>query len=161
MIPRAQIHHRFGEKCADIEVVRIFLPNRPHGLGIGLIERRAILRWRIGITVTQRFDQIALHRRRVFGILLCELKFLPRYFHRRWRHHRKINVRPACQSDSPMRHRTLRIEPCRFLERPNGCAVVEAVQKRESLIEISLRLRRIRRDLARVGTKPFEKWFLR
>jgi hypothetical protein len=30
LIPRAQIHHRFGEKRADIEVVRIFLPNRAH-----------------------------------------------------------------------------------------------------------------------------------
>ncbi len=47
-----------------------------------------------------------------------------------------------------MRHRTLRVESCRFLERSNGCAVVEAVQKRQSLIEISLRLRRIGRDLS-------------
>jgi hypothetical protein len=62
LIPRAQIHHRFGEKCADIEIVRIFLPTCAHGVGVGLIERRAILRRRVGITVTQRLDQIALHR---------------------------------------------------------------------------------------------------
>ena len=42
----------------------------------------------------------------------------------------------------------------------NGRAVVETVQKRQSLIEISLRLRRICRDLARIGTKPLKEWFL-
>ena len=63
LIPRAQVHHRFGEECAPTsEIVRIFLPNRAHGVGVSLIERRAILRRRIGITMTQRLDQIALHR---------------------------------------------------------------------------------------------------
>ena len=71
MIPRAQIHHRLGEKRADIRIVRIFLPNLAHRIGISLIERRAIFRLRIGVTMAERFDQIALYRRSVCPRFAC------------------------------------------------------------------------------------------
>ena len=47
-----------------------------------------------------------------------------------------------------MRHRAFRIEPRRFLERANRRAVIEAVKKREALIEIALRFWRLGRDFA-------------
>ena len=157
LIPGSQIHHGFGEKRADIGVVRILLPNRAHGVGISLIERRAVLRLRVGVTTTERFDQIALHWRRVFRILLSELEFLPRQLRRRWRHDRKINVRSTGERDSPMRHRAFRVELRRFLKRTNGCAMIKTMQKCQSLIEIALCFRRIGCDPARIGTEPFEK----
>ena len=65
LIPWAQIHHRLGEEDADILILRVSLPDFAHCIRIGLVERRAILRLRIGITMTERLDQIALDRRRV------------------------------------------------------------------------------------------------
>ena len=89
LIPRAQIHHRFREKHADILVVRIFLPDLAHRIGISLIERRAIFRLRIGVTMAERFDQVALDRRSVCRVLLRELQFLPRHLRGRRRHQRE------------------------------------------------------------------------
>ena len=60
-----------------------------------------------------------------------------------------------------MRHGAFRIEPRRCLKRTNRFAVVKAVIKGESLIEITLRLWRIGRDFAFVGAKPFEERLLR
>ena len=60
-----------------------------------------------------------------------------------------------------MRHRAFRIEPRRFLKRANRRAVIEAVKKGEALIEIALRLWRIGRDLARIGTESVEERLFR
>ena len=68
LIPRPQIHHRFGEKDADIGIVRICLPHFAHRIGIGVIERRAIFRLRIRVTMAERIDQLALDRRRVLRV---------------------------------------------------------------------------------------------
>ena len=77
LVPRPQIHHRLGKKDADLGIVRVSLPNLAHRVRVSLVERRAIFRLRIGITLTERFDQGALHRRGVFGVLLGKLQFRP------------------------------------------------------------------------------------
>jgi hypothetical protein len=55
-----------------------------------------------------------------------------------------------------VRHRTLWIESRSFLERTNRGRVIEAVEERDALIEVALRLRRFRRDLARVRSEALE-----
>jgi len=49
-------------------------PNFAHRIGIRLIERSAVRRLRICITMTERLDQVALDRRCVRGVLLGERK---------------------------------------------------------------------------------------
>ena len=139
LIPRTQIHHRLGEKGADVLIVRIILPDLAHRIRVGLIERRAIFRLRIGITMAERLDQVAFDRRRVFGVFLRELQFLPGQLRGRRRDERQVDVRAAGERDAPMRHGAFRIEPRRFLKRTNRFAVIEAVIKGEALIEITLR----------------------
>src|ERR1044072_179765 len=68
---------------------------------------------------------------------------------------------PAGQSDPPMRHGAFRIKPRRFLERPDGRAMVEAKEERHPLIEIAPRLRRIGCDQTRVRPQPLERRLLR
>src|SRR5690349_1923591 len=143
LIPRTQVHHRFGEEYTHVWIIWIFLPNRAHGVGISLIERRAVLRLRICIAMTESFDQIAFNRRRVFCILLGELEFFPRQLRRWWWHRGKVDVGPASQCDSPMCHRAFRVELCRCLKRTNGRAMVESMHERQSLIEVPLCFGRI------------------
>ena len=156
LIPWTQIHHRLGEEDADVRIVRIVLPNLAHRIRVGLIERRAIFRLRIGITMAERLDQVALHRRRVFGVFLRELQFLPGQLRGRRRDEREVDVRSAGERDAPMRHGAFRIEPRRFLKRSDRFAVIETVIKGEALIEITLRLGRIGRDRSRVGAETVE-----
>jgi hypothetical protein len=82
LIPRPQIHHRFGEKDADVLIVRVFSPKLAHRIGISLIQRRAIFPLRIGVTITERVDQVALHRRSMFRFFLRKRQFLPRQLRR-------------------------------------------------------------------------------
>src|SRR6476660_1855594 len=60
LIPWMQVHHCFREECTRVRIVWILLPDRAHGVGISLIERRAILRLRISVAMTESLDQIAL-----------------------------------------------------------------------------------------------------
>src|SRR5438874_9619205 len=147
LIPWTQVHHRFGEEYTHVRIVWIVLPDHAHGVGISLIERRAVLRL-IGVAMTQSLDQIALNWRSLFRILLGELEFLPRQLSRRWRYRGKIDVGSAGERDSPMCHRAFRVELRRFLKRTNGRAVIKTMQECQSLIEIALRTRRIGCDLA-------------
>ena len=157
LIPRPQIHHRFGEKRADVRVVRIFLPDFAHRIRVGLIERRAIFRLRIGVTMTERLDQVALHRRSVLGVLLREREFLPSQLRGGRRHDRVLMCGPQASAIPQCAIAHFRIEPRRFLKRANRRAVIETVEESEALIEIALRFRRVGRDLARIRTEPLEK----
>ena len=159
LIPWAQIHHRLGEEGADILIIRVSLPDFAHRVRIGLVERRAIFRLRIGITMTERLDQIALHRRRVLGVLLRKLEFLPGQLCRARRDRWKIDIRSAGERDAPVRHGAFRIGLRGSLEGADRFAVVEAMIKGEALIEIALRLPRVGRDFTFVGAKPVEERF--
>jgi hypothetical protein len=57
LVPRAQIHQGFGKKRADIGIIRVLFPDRTHRIGVGLIERTAILRLRVSIAMAERLDQ--------------------------------------------------------------------------------------------------------
>ena len=62
LVPRPQVHHRFGEKRAHIGIVRELFPDFAHRGGVGFIERLAILGLRICVTMAQRFDHRLLDR---------------------------------------------------------------------------------------------------
>ena len=56
LIPWTQVHHRFGEEYTDVRIVWIVSPDHAHGVGISLIERRAVLRLRISVAMTESLD---------------------------------------------------------------------------------------------------------
>ena len=62
LVPRSQVHQSLREKRADIDIARKSLPNLAHGIGISAIERCAIFRLRICVTLAERIDQCALDR---------------------------------------------------------------------------------------------------
>jgi hypothetical protein len=59
-----------------------------------------------------------------------------------------------------MSHRALRVDLRGLLKRANRRAMIETVNQRETLIEVTLRLRGLRRDLTRINAKTFVKRFL-
>ena len=160
LVPRAQVHHRLRKQGADIRVVRIFVPDLPHRVGVGEVERGAVRGLRVSITMAQRLDQVALDRRGMSGVLLRELQFLPGQLGGRRRNQREIDVRPAGERNPVVRHRAFRIEARGFLKRADRLPVIETVIKGEALVEIPLSLRRIGRDLSLVLAEPGEYRFL-
>ena len=136
-------------------------PNRAHRVGVGAIERTAILGLRIRIAMAERLDECVLYRRRVCHVFLGKDEFLPREFGRWRRHVREVDVRPARERDAPMRHGAGRISLLRRLERANRGAVIEAEEEVEALVEVFLRFGRVRRDLSRVRPQTFEEGFRR
>jgi hypothetical protein len=54
-----------GKKRAYIGIVAVGLPGPAHCVGVGTIQRTAILGLRISITMAQRLDECVLHCRRV------------------------------------------------------------------------------------------------
>jgi hypothetical protein len=138
LIPRPQVHHCFREKSADVWILWIFFPHFAHGIGISAIQSAAIFRLRVSVTFCEGTDQRPLDRRCVPGILLSELKFLPRKLRcGRWNGDR-INMRAARERYAPVRHRTFGIDLRGLLKRADRRAVIESVKKSEPLIEISL-----------------------
>ena len=55
--PRHRIHHRFGEKRLNLEVVRKPSGDRSHRVGVRMVERRALRRWRCRVAGAKRLDQ--------------------------------------------------------------------------------------------------------
>jgi len=150
LVPWAQVHHRFREKHAGVGIIRKLFPHLAHRVGISAIERGAIFRLRIRVTLAKRVDQRTFDRRSILLIFFGKPDLFPGQLGRGWRHERKINVRTAGQRDTPVRHGAFGIELRGLLERADGRAVIESVNESQALIEITLRLRRIGRDLARI-----------
>src|SRR6516165_138347 len=65
LVPRPQVHHRFSKKRAYIGIVSVGLPDSAHRVGVGSIQRTAILRLWISIATARRLDECVLHCRRV------------------------------------------------------------------------------------------------
>ena len=61
------------------------------------------------------------------------------------------------QSDAPMCHGALRIEARSFLERTDCASVIETMQQRQTLVEVTLRFCVFCRDLTRVRAKSVVK----
>jgi len=60
LIPRSEVHHRFGKERADVWILGILFPNLAHSIGISAIEGAAIFRLRICITFAERIYQRVL-----------------------------------------------------------------------------------------------------
>src|SRR4029077_20813864 len=77
LVPRTQVHHRFREKHADVGIFRKLLPHFAHGIGISAIERTAVFRLRIRVTLAERFDHRALDWRSFGSVYFGKRKFFP------------------------------------------------------------------------------------
>ena len=140
LVPRPQVHHRFGKKRADIGIITVRIPNPAHRASVGTIQRTAILGLRICIAITERIDERVLYYRRVWRVFLGKSEFLPSEFGRRLRYVWEVDVRPARKRDAPMRHGAGRINLLRRSECSNCGAVIEAEEEVETLVEVFLRL---------------------
>src|SRR5260221_880140 len=152
LVPGAQIHHSLGKKRAGIGIIRVLFPNPTHRIGVGLIERTAILWLRVSITMAKRLDQCLFYRRSVRRVLSSETEFLPRQLGCSRRHQREVDMRSARESYPPMGHGAVRIYRLCRLDRANRSPMIKAEVEVKSLVKVFLCLRRVCRDLARVGT---------
>ena len=123
-----------------VEVVGEFRGELAHRLGIGLVERPAILGRVFRIARRQRLDEglflVGDVVRRVEGALqpVPGLAVVVRV-------HLGVHVRPEHQRGAPPAHRAVRVEFGGFQERALGGVVVEAVGQRQALVEPALHLR--------------------
>ena len=116
-----------------------------HGLGVSLIQWRAILGWVLRIAFHQRVDVSLL----VAADLVAQgnrlLQCIPG-LGRGLLVHRHVDVGAPGVGHAPPRHRAIGIDQGRCLERANRLGVIEAVKQDESLVEVALRQLRFRRD---------------
>lgn len=139
VVPRRQVHQRFGVQHLDIVVVREAARGVGHRVGIRLVERRAVLR-RLGlVALGHGTDQ------RLFGCTgaageLDRLRCRRRCRCDRFREHRRIDVGTEDQGLAPEAHRAIGIELLCGAEGARGLGMIETVGKPQPLVEVSLRL---------------------
>jgi hypothetical protein len=138
VVPRMQVHQRLGQQHLGVGVVRMAGGQLAHRLGVGDVERRAVRRRSLGVAPAERLDVAALRRARLPGQRPRRLQVGPGFGHRLFRH-RRVDVRPGHQGRAPEADRARRIEPRRLAERSFGGGMVEAVGKRQPLVEITPR----------------------
>ena len=153
VVPRAQVHQRFGVERRDVVVVRELRRDLAHGGGVGRVERHAVGLGVGRIAGREREDQRLLARARLAGE---RLRVADRRIGGRDRVllHRHVDVRAEHQCLAPEAHRAIRVEPLRLAERAARLVVIERVGEAEALIEIRLRLRVRRGDLVVDGAEP-------
>ena len=140
IIPRAQIHQRFGMEHRDVVVVRELCRDLAHGGRVGRVERRAVGLRVCRVAGCERGDQGLLTRR---GLAGERLRVADGGVGRRDRVllHRHIDVRSEHQCLAPEAHRAIRIEPLRLAQSAPRLVVIERVGEAEPLIKIRLGLR--------------------
>ncbi len=156
-VPRAQVGQGLGEEGADVGVLRVGLPDRPHRVGVGLLEGLAVLGLRPGVARGERLDEGSLDGARGGGEGLRLGQGLPRRLRAILGHDGVVDVGAVRDRDAPEGHRALRVELARAAEGADRLVVVEGVQEREALVEVALRLGRDGRDPAGVAPQPLEE----
>ena len=152
-LPRVQVHQALGVERGGVEVVGVSARQIAHGVGVLARQRRAV---RLGIGRKpdgHRLDVRALG----LGPALRQRQRLRDGRVRLLRPvivHIEVVVGTERPRDAPVRHRGLRIELGRALERADGFLVVEPEHQIKPLVEVALRLRARRRDGVVVVAHP-------
>ena len=152
VVPRAEVHQRFGIQGRGVEVVRVGLGDLGHRARVGRVEPRAVGgRGRL-VALRDRLDVGALARR---GVGLERERLL----HRRVRGdaarrvHGRVDVRPVGECDPPVAHGAGGIELRGAGERADRLRVIEAVDESQALVEVLLRGRDASGDPLVVGAE--------
>ena len=154
VVPRPQVHERFGEDRRRVEVAGILLRQRAHRVGEGPIARLAVVGL-ARIARGERVDVVALARRSRRGFSATAFCTSASAFGSSSGVHRRVDVGPEHERLPPVGHRAARVEPRRFGERTAGLGVVEAVGEIQPLIDEQLRAGRLRRRPGRCATPRF------
>ena len=153
VVPRAEVHHRFGVEHRDLVVVGELRRDLRHRRRIGRIERRPVGLRVLGVAGRDRRNQRLLARARLGGEPARLLGGREGRRHRVFLH-RQVDVGPEHQRFAPEAHRAVGIELLRLAEGALRLVVIERVGEPESLVEIGLRLLVRGRDLVRHRAEP-------
>ncbi len=139
-LPRMLIHDAFGVERGHVEIVGKLLRQLAHRRRVRLLTHHLIAR-RIGdIALAERGHESLLHvaavRLPLFGFSNVLIALLQTFGQRDI-----VDVGAKSERHAPVRHRRRRIERGRALERLERLLVIEAVEKRQPLIEELLRFR--------------------
>jgi hypothetical protein len=156
IIPRRGVHQRLGEQRQHLVVVAETPRHLAHCVGVGQVKRRAIFRRLPGVTFRQRVNERLFLRAGLWLEGDRALHRFPRGLHG-FGKHRRVDVRPVRVGDAPVRHGAIGIELRRRRERADGLAVVEVVEQRQALVEVTLRQFILRGDLPLVPPQPLEQ----
>ena len=136
VVPGRGVHDRIRKQHGDFLVIGKTRVHRGHCIGIGAIERGALLAAHVALAEGR--DQRLLDRARPAGARLGvgdrdERGALGGAVHRR------VDVGAENEGLAPPAHRAVGIPPLRLLERAQRLGVVEGVGQPETLIEVALR----------------------
>ena len=146
IVPGLRVHPRLCRQDGELQVVRILVRQRGHGLGEGHVQRRPLGGGVVGIAAGHGFDQPLL----LFGRRRGQrLRLLQRRHGRRVRlgRHRHVDVGAEHQRLAEEAERTARVEALRLAERPARLGVIEIGSLPQALVEIALGLAALGADL--------------
>jgi len=110
-----KVHQGFGIEGTDVGILRVFRMQRPHCVGVGLVQDRSILRTRLFVSSGEGVNQVTF----LLGDRITKrerfLDAFPRLGNRGWLH-AEIDVRALHEGHALPRHHTLRIATGGFSE---------------------------------------------
>ncbi len=154
-LPRPQHHQALSEHRGEVEVVRILLHQVAHGVAVVEVQPLPV-RLRVGrrVALRQGAHVVRLDRAPVRETCESFLDGVVRGGRARLGHLGVVVVRADGEREPPVRHGRRGIELRGAAEVPGGLVVVEAVEKREALVEVLLRLRVLRLDGVAMAPHP-------
>ncbi len=137
VVPRAEVHQRFGVQGRGVEVVGVGLGDLLHRARVQRVQPGTIGRRDRLVALRDRLDVRALRRR---GVGLERQRFLRRRVRgdSARRVHWSVDVRAVGECDPPVAHGAGGIELCGARERADRFRVIESVDESQALVEVLL-----------------------
>ena len=137
VVPRAEVHQRFGVQGRGVEVVGVGVGDLPHRARVQRVQPGTIGRRDRLVALRDRLDVRALRRR---GVGLERQRFLRRRVRgdSARRVHWSVDVRAVGEGDPPVAHGAGGIEFCGARERADRFRVIESVDESQALVEVLL-----------------------
>ncbi len=137
VVPRAEVHQRFGIQGRGVEVVGIGVGDPLHRARVQRVQPGTIGRRDRRVALRNRLDVRALRHR---GVGLERQRFLRRRVRgdSARRVHWSIDVRAVGECDPPVAHGAGGIELCGARERADRFRVIESVDESQALVEVLL-----------------------
>ena len=137
VVPRAEVHQRFGIQGRGVEVVGVGVGDPLHRARVRRVQPGTIGRRDRLVALRDRLDVRALRRR---GVGLERQRFLRRRVRgdSARRVHGSVDVRAVGECDPPVAHGAGGIEFCGARERADRFRVIESVDESQALVEVLL-----------------------
>ena len=156
IVPRGRVHECFGKEGRGVEIVGVTQGDSAHRVGVGFVELGAIFSRLASISLRQGLNVGSLSFTYGGGEPESTVEGLPRIGMCRGVHHR-VDVGTEYEAETPETHRAARVDLGGVTKGFGGFFVVEAVRKREPLVEEELSFGGLGRDLVMMSAHALDQ----